>query len=294
MRVHAQDPRRALRDPERDAVAGPGPGHALAVGLEQQRRRAVEHVHAQALLRVQEDRAVERGVRRDRRDQQPAVARRDDRPAGRERVRGRAGRGGDHQRVARVAREHLVLDLDGQRRGAVPGNARQRRVVERRQRQPGERAGDGHRRALLGAVVAVVDPVERGRQLVEVDLGEEREPPEVHTQHRHVVPGGELERAEDRPVAAEPDDQRTAGRQLLLAHGLDRRRHQVARLGEPAHDHAVPRGPAHDALDVLLAVAPRVDHDADGVASDHSSRCTLSGEKAGRQTATYSAPSGVE
>ena len=36
--------------------------------------RAVEHVHAQLLVRVQEDGAVERRVRRHRRDQQPAVA----------------------------------------------------------------------------------------------------------------------------------------------------------------------------------------------------------------------------
>jgi hypothetical protein len=52
--------------------------------------------------------------------------------------------------------------------------------------------------------------------------------------------------------------------------------------------------PAHDAIHVLPAVASRVQHDADRGPFHDSSRWTVSGANAGRQTAMYSAPSGVE
>src|SRR3954452_9067905 len=120
------------------------------------------------------------------------------------------------------------------------------------------------------------------------------EPEEVDADHGHGVVGDQLEGPQDRAVAAQADDQRAVARQLALLHRDDGVRQQVARLAQPAHLAPVALGPAQDAADHLAAVAPRVDHDADRLADHGSSRWTVSGEKAGRQTATYSAPSGVE
>src|SRR5262249_58540460 len=103
-----------------------------------------------------------------------------------------------------------------------------------------------------------------------------------------------LERPQDRPVAAQPDDQRAVPRQLVLRHQAHVGGQKLARLLEPAHLAAVALGPADDAGEEVVAVAPRVDDDADRLADHDGSRWTVSGENAGRQTATYSAPSGVE
>jgi hypothetical protein len=115
-----------------DLVAGLNVGGGDAVGLDRELAATGQDVQAQLVLARDDQAAVVGRVRRDRRDHQGLHARADDRPAGREAVGGRAGRGGDHDRVGRVADERARRGphRDGGR--LVPGEPDERDVVERR------------------------------------------------------------------------------------------------------------------------------------------------------------------
>ena len=78
-----------------------------------------------------------------------------------------------------------------------------------------------HRRAvLLDGVVARLEPVERGVELVRLDLDQEAEVAEVHAEDGDRPLRHESQRAEHRAVAAEADQRVGLIDQLSLAHGL--------------------------------------------------------------------------
>jgi hypothetical protein len=128
-------------------------------------------------------------VRRDRRDHQAVDRRADDRPAGREAVGGRAGRGRDDDRVGRVADERLTRGphLDGRR--LAPGEPVARDVVERRDDLVADDRVDGQ--AGFGGEGVLVDRGQRGGQLRHVHLGQEPQLAQVHPEHREPLPVGQ-------------------------------------------------------------------------------------------------------
>ena len=73
---------------------------------------------------------------------------------------------------------------------------------------------------LLDGVVARVEPVERGVELVRLDLDQEAEVSEVHAEDGDGPLRDESQRAEHRAVAAETDQRVGLIDQLSLAHGL--------------------------------------------------------------------------
>ena len=72
----------------------------------------------------------------------------------------------------------------------------------------------------LDGVVASVEPVERGTQLVRLDLDQEAEASEVHAEDGDGPMRDESQRAEHRAVAAKTDQCVGLVDQLGLAHGL--------------------------------------------------------------------------
>ena len=78
-----------------------------------------------------------------------------------------------------------------------------------------------HRRAVfLDGVVAHLEPVERGVELVRLDLDQEPEVSEVHPEDGDGPLRDESQRAEHRAVAAETDQRVGLIDQLSLAHWL--------------------------------------------------------------------------
>ena len=71
--------------------------------------------------------------------------------------------------------------------------------------------------ALLDPRLPPQQAVQQRRSVGRFDLREEAEPPDLHPQHRHVRPGGELGGPEEGPVAAHREDEVDS-----LAEGCDR------------------------------------------------------------------------
>ena len=250
LRMQAQDLRRALADAELDAVARPcSSPPRWPSALQQQRRRALEHVHAQRLVRVQEDRAVERGVRRHRRDQQPAVARRDDRPAGGERV-ARSSRSAWRSRAHRPcsARTPRPRPRPPARRARGRGRASAPESLNARELRPGRTSpvtvivG-----ALLEPVLAAVDRVEAAGSSSRLTSARNASRPRLTPSTGTRARCASLSARRIVPSPPSPITSARVAAELLLGHGAHRRRQQVARLLQPAHLLAVPGRPAHDA-----------------------------------------------
>ena len=160
-----------------------------------------------------DDRPVREVVRRDRHHHPAGDARMQDRPAGRERVRGRAGRRADDQAVGAQVGDEIAVDLDLQLDHAGGGAAADDHVVE------GEALEDAgavaldvalEHRPLLFVVLALEDGGERRLVAAEGDVGDEAEPALVDADERRAVAGELAGDAEHRAVAAE-DDRDVAG-----------------------------------------------------------------------------------
>ena len=72
----------------------------------------------------------------------------------------------------------------------------------------------------LDRVVTRVETVERGVELVRLDLDQEAKASEVHAEDGDRPPGDESQRAEHRAVASETDQRVGLVDQPSLAHGL--------------------------------------------------------------------------
>jgi hypothetical protein len=163
-------------------------------------------VEAQRLVRADDERAVQRALRRDGRDEERGDGGRHDRAAGRERVGGRAERRGDHDGVGAVPDEDVAVDDDVDVERTAAGDAGHDDVVER---GPHAAAGQARLEAeqRLEVGPARRDGVEGGGDLVGGDVGQERDVPRRDPEHRHRVRGRRPQRAEQRSVAAHGDEQ---------------------------------------------------------------------------------------
>ena len=110
----------------------------------------------------------------------------------------------------------------------------------------------------LDGVVARVEPVERGVELVRLDLDQEAEASEVHAEDRDGPLRDESQRAEHRAVAAEADQCVGLIDQLSLAHGLYVVGQARGVPGIDDHLLAVRPRPARELLDDRRRVAARM------------------------------------
>ena len=187
---------------------------------------------------LDDDRADRRQVGGDRRDDEVAADRVEDRAAGRERVAGRAGRAGDDEAVGDERREVRVVDA--RRRAGTRGPATPRATTMSlsamwrsassaapppRRIRP-SRTIRSSKRELAGD-----DALEHGLELAGLGLRQEADLAEVDAEERDVDLGHGPGRPQERAVAAE-DDERVGRRQLA------QQRVQVAGLGLPLLDAA--------------------------------------------------------
>src|SRR5580700_6376692 len=212
-------PRRQL-----DPVAGPDVGGRDAGGLHGQPAAAPQDLQGQLVADRDDQPAVVRRVRRDRRDHQAFQGRADDRAAGREAVRGRAGRRGDDDRVGRVTDERVPRGAHRDLGRLVAGKPDAHDVVER---------GDGpvpddrvDRQPGFGGEVVAVDRGQRGGQVGHVHLGQEAQLAQVHPEHREPLPVGQPHGPQHGAVAAHADQQ--VGPLLQLLRG-----HRIGAAGQP-------------------------------------------------------------
>ena len=154
----------------------------------------------------------------------------DHRPARRERIGGRAGRGGEHHAVAPPARQRPPVDLGDQVDHPLPGRLFHRRLVQR----PGggdDRAvlpdRDVDRHPALDQVAPGQHVIDGIGEVVGLGLGQEADVAEVHPEQRRADRPGQLGGAEQSPVAA--DHQHHLG----LVRRLRRGRHRRSRPGSP-------------------------------------------------------------
>jgi hypothetical protein len=207
-----------------DLVAGLDVGGGDAVGLDRELAAAGQDVQAQLVLARDDQAAVVGRVRRDRRDDQGLHPRADDRPAGREAVGGRAGRGRDHDRVGRVADEPVSCGAHRHRRGLVAGEPDERYVVERRDDLLVDDRVDGQ--PGFGGVGVLVDRGQRVGQVGHVHLGQEPQLAQVHPEHREPLPVGQPHGPQHGAVAAHADQQVGPLAQFLGGH-------RVGAAGQP-------------------------------------------------------------
>ena len=133
-------------------------------------------------------------------------------PAGRQRVRGRAGRRGDDDAVGAQPR-----DLDARRSSS--SNATTRADAPRETTtslsaryepttRPSMTTSALQRRPALDARLARERRPDRLAHRSGRRARQEAEPPELHAEHRHLGLAEQVDRLQNRPVAAERDDQR--------------------------------------------------------------------------------------
>jgi hypothetical protein len=191
-------------------------GGGDAVGLDGQLAAPRQDVQPQLVLAGDHQPAVVGRVRRDRRDHQGLHSGADDRPAGREAVGGRAGRGRDHDRVGRVADERVACRPHRHVRGLMAREPDERDVVERRDDLLADDRVDGQ--SGFGGEGVPVDRGQRVRQVGHVHLGQEPQLAQVHPEHREPLPVGQPHGAQHGAVAAHADQQVGPLPQLLGGH----------------------------------------------------------------------------
>ena len=157
-----------------------------------------------------DDRPDRRQVAGDRRDDEVAAVRVQDRAAGRERVAGRSGRAGHDEPVGDERREVRLVDGD-----VEPDHPRQRAagdddVVERGERAavvgPAAPAGSALRAPSAASTCTRRSAASRARlELVRLGLRQEAHLAEVDAQDRHVDLDHGPDRPQERAVAAEHD-----------------------------------------------------------------------------------------
>jgi hypothetical protein len=187
-----------------------------AVGLHGQPAAAGQDLQAQLVGAGDDQPAVIRRVRGDRGHDQALDARADDRAAGRETVRGRARRGGHHQRVGGVTDERVARGQHPHGGDLLAREPDERHVVERRDDPVCDHRVDGQ--PGFGAEVVLVDRGQRGRQVRHVHLSQEPQLAQVHPEHREPLPVSQPHGAQHGAVPAHADQQVGALAQLLGGH----------------------------------------------------------------------------
>jgi hypothetical protein len=168
-------------------------------------------------------------VRGDRRDGESVDLRVEDRTAGREIVRGGAGRAGDDEPIGFDAHHELAVDRNRQLDDARERSLSDDHVVEDdpiRESASGRVDRDVQHHPLLGQRSAVYGILQRRKQFGQRYLREKPEAPEIHPEDRHVhvclrdTPRGPQESA----VAPEHHDEIDGSWQLVLVDdGISRR-----------------------------------------------------------------------
>jgi hypothetical protein len=202
---------------EPDDAGGAGPRDQLdplarsdfggrdAVGLDGQPAAAGQDVQPELVGARDHQPAVVGRVRRHRRDHQRLDRRADDRAAGREAVGGRAGRGGDHDRVGRVADERVAPGPHRHRARLVAGEPDERDVVERRDGPVADHGVDGQ--PGFGGEGVGVDGGQGAGQVGHVHFGQEPQLAQVHPEHREPLPVGQPHGPQHGAVTAHADQQ---------------------------------------------------------------------------------------
>ena len=127
---------------------------------------------------------------------------------------------------------------------------------------------------LLDPVVARLDRVEGAGQFRRIQLGQEREPTEVHAQHGHPGGRGNRQRAQDRPISTGRDHQVRLVRERVGRRALDGRQQPLPHFWQRQQPDMVLARPRHDRVEHLVAIAPWVRDDADRLHADVTpSRC---------------------
>ncbi len=171
-------------------------------------RAVVAHGEPQGLLGREHERPVEQHVRRHRREQEAAESRRDDGATRRERVRGGTGGRGDDHAVGGVRRERRAVHVDFESDEAAGVDLLEHSFVEREPaaaRRARRLDLDREHHALGDLVVAREQAIERGVEVVGLDLGEVTELPDVHAEHGDAGFVRQVDGAEHRAVTAERD-----------------------------------------------------------------------------------------
>jgi L-2-hydroxyglutarate oxidase LhgO len=218
----------------------------------------VHELHRQDRARRDHQGPGEQRVRGDRHHQQRLHPGPDHGTAGRERVRGRPGRGGADHAVAAPARQRPAVHLDDDLDHPLPGGLLHAGLV---QRPAPDHLGavvagdDVERHPLLDPVVAVDQAVDRLGEPVGLGLGQEAHVAEVHADERGARRADEPRGAQQRPVAAEHDDQLGA-----LGRGGRGGHHGSAGAGESGRlrlRHPHPDAGRKQPVDDLLSAANR-------------------------------------
>jgi hypothetical protein len=114
-------------------------------------------------------------------------------------------------RVAAQFQDRLAVDLDTEPRRAVAGAAGDDHVVEGDDRAGRVGPDRGHEgRALVDQRIAPSDAIQRRAEVVAVAVGQEAHVAEVDAEDSDLVGHRQLQRAQDRAVATERDDERAA------------------------------------------------------------------------------------
>ena len=185
--VDAHDTRRVRVRTDLERHSWLGMSEQLTITLDRNRRACRQDLDAEALGFGQNHGSVEQSMRRVGHHDHSLRPRRDERPAGREGVGGRALRRRRYHAVTRVPHKQFAIDAQGERRLTTAGNAGEDDIVvgdlpghilERGERKPGAR---------LHRVVARCERRQGALEVRGVDLGQVPEPPEVDAQNWDAV-----------------------------------------------------------------------------------------------------------
>ena len=179
-----------------------------------------DHAHADSRLARHHDGPDGQQVRADRRDQHGVDRGHHDGPVGREVVGRGAGRRGEDDAIGAEGGDGLAVDLDGEVGHARDGPLGHHHVVERvplaRRLAAAEELGV-HHAAHFDGRRAVAPGLQGGVELGERDFGKKAQRAQVHAEQRSVGVGEGARRGQQRPIAAEDDDQVRLARGHLLA-----------------------------------------------------------------------------
>ena len=200
---------RARKAPHDDAVARPQLAVRVAVEVHA-RVRAAMHEDLDLRIAGDRDRPVGQRVRAHRHDREHRQRRVQDRPAGRQRVGGGAGRRRHDQAVGAQVVDELAVDAHLELDQAAVGALGDTGVVERPHVEQALVAPPhlgGEQQPRLGDVLAVEDRADGVEHGVERDVGEEAEPALIDADQRHVERRQRARDVEHGAVAADHDGQ---------------------------------------------------------------------------------------
>ncbi len=203
----AHDADAVRRAPHGERFAEGERGARLPVHGDQQLLGRVLGLHAHHPVGGEHQRPDGQRVGRYRRDEQRVERGKEDRTAGRQRVRRGTGGRADHHAVGGVAGDGLLVGRHAQRDDAGEAALVEDHVVEGEPVLPRFAGGiedEGvERDARLHGVVAVGEAGERRLELIGLRDGEEAQPAQVHAEDRHLAGLEQARAAEQRAVAAQ-------------------------------------------------------------------------------------------